>query len=196
MLGNWKININTTGMPQKVATAFAKMNETLIGAKYEDIAYIGSQMTNGTNHAVLAKQTILTGKDTENIVLVIFNEKPSDIEATLVSIERVVEGGGQLGGITLTDPTTDIPEEALAIWNDAFKGFVGSKVEPFGYLGSQVVNGTNFIFVAEVTPTVSNAESTVKIVTINSITKNVIFTDLLGNKHDNAFRYSFIWLKA
>ena len=44
MVGNWKINISTTGMPQKVATAFAKMNETLVGAEYENIAYIGSQI--------------------------------------------------------------------------------------------------------------------------------------------------------
>ena len=196
MVGSWKINISTTGMPQKVATAFAKMNETLVGAEYENIAYIGSQVVNGTNHAVLAKQTILTGRDTENIVLVIFNEKPSEMEATLVGIERVVEGGGQLGGITLADATADIPEDASAVWNDAFEGFVGSKVEPFAYLGSQVVNGVNLVFAAEVTPTTLNAEPTVKIVTINSATKDVIFTDLLGSKHDNTLGYSFTWLKA
>ena len=194
MLGNWEVNINTNGMPQKVATAFAKINETLVGAEYEPIAYIGHQVVNGTNHAVLAKQTVLTGKDTENIVLIVFNEKPGDMEAALVGIERVVESGGELGGIVV-DPTTDIPDVAQVAWDEAFDGFVGSNVEPFAYLGSQVVNGVNLIFAAEVTPVTPNAKKKAALVIINNAAHDVIFTDLLGNKNENALGYAFTWLK-
>ena len=94
MTGNWKVNVSTK-FPQPIATALSEMKDTLIGAEYTPIAYLGEQVVNGTNHAVLAEQTILTGKDTKNIVLLIFNVKPTQVGgATLVSIERIVEGNG------------------------------------------------------------------------------------------------------
>ena len=70
-LGSWNIDVNLNGMPQKIATAFDALSD-MIGACYKFIAYIGSQQTNGINHAVLAEQTILTGQDTKNIVILIF----------------------------------------------------------------------------------------------------------------------------
>lgn len=194
MLGSWEINVNTNGMPQKVATAFGKLSENLMGAEYEIIAYLGSQVVNGTNHAVLAKQTILTGRDTENIVVLIFNEKPSDMEATLVSIERVVEGGGKMGGVHLSDnPGFEIPTDAMADWQKVFNGYVGANVEPFAFLGSQVVNGVNQIFAATVTPVYPDAKTQACIVIVNASTKDVIFKNILGTKHDEAFGYSFTW---
>ena len=50
MVGNWEINVNVNGMPQKVASAVSKLNTTLMGAEYDPIAYLGSQVVNGTNH--------------------------------------------------------------------------------------------------------------------------------------------------
>jgi len=135
-LGGYDINVNTSGMPQAIATAFGKLSETLVGAEYTPIAYLGSQVVNGTNHAVLAEQLIITGKDTKNVVLIIFNEKPvKDAlpEVTLVNIERVLESGAPIGGIKV-EPTTDIPEDALNDFNEVMEGFVGSNVEPFAYL--------------------------------------------------------------
>lgn len=196
MVGSWNINVNTKGMPQKVASAVGKLAETLIGAEYEPIAYLGSQVVNGTNHAVLAKQTIITGKDTVNIVVLIFNEKPGEMEATLVSIERVVEGGAPLGGIQIGNPTTDIPTDAQAAWDEAFTAFVGSKAEPFAYLGSQVVKGTNYIFAATVTPVYPDAETKVCVVTVNPMTGSVAFDDLLATKHEKSLGYAFTWLKG
>lgn len=40
--GNWEININTNGMPQKIATAFSELNETMLGVEYDFVAYLGS----------------------------------------------------------------------------------------------------------------------------------------------------------
>ena len=67
ILGGWNIGVVTGGMPQKVATAFGKLAEQLIGCEYTPIAYLGSQQVNGINHAVLAEQTVITGKDTKYI---------------------------------------------------------------------------------------------------------------------------------
>lgn len=195
MVGSWNVKINTNGMPQKVATAIGALAEQLMGAEYEPIAYLGSQVVNGTNHAVLAKQTILSGRDTTNVVVLIFNEKPNDMKATLVSIDRVVEGGAPLGGIHV-DPKTEIPADAKEAWDTAFANFVGSKVEPVALLATQVVNGVNYIFAAEIAPLVPNAVSQVVLVTVNPTAGVLSFANLLESKHENSLGYAFTWLKG
>jgi len=195
MTGSWEVKVVTNGMPQKVATAFSALTEQLIGAEYEPIAYLGSQVVNGTNHAVLAKQILTTGRDTTNVVVMVFNEKPNSMEATLVSIDRIVEGGAPMGGIHI-DPQVEIPEDAKAAWNEAFEAWVGAKNEPIALLGTQIVKGTNYIFAATSTGVYPNAETKVCIVTLNPMTGTVAFGDLLENKHDASLGYSFTWLKG
>jgi hypothetical protein len=196
MLGSWKINVDVNGMPQKVATAVGKLSEQLMGAEYTPIAYLGSQNVNGTNHAVLAEQLIVTGKDTKNVVVLIFNEKPNEMECSLVNIERVVESsGGALGGIAV-DVKTDIPEDARDSFTKCFEGFVGSKVEPFALLGTQVVKGTNYIFAAQVTSVTAEPEVKASILIVNALTGEISFTDMLGTKTDALqLGYAFTWLK-
>ena len=191
MLGSWEVKV-TTGMPEKVATAFSKLNE-MVGAEYTPIAYLGSQVVNGTNHAVLAEQLLITGKDTRNIVLVIFNEKGMDV--TLVDIERVVESGGELGGIKVYEDTT-ITAEAKKALDKAFEGYVGMKIEPFALLGEQVTKGMNYIFAAEATPVVVDPEKTVMLITVNALTNSVAFVDILTSKQDvMSLGYAFTWMK-
>lgn len=196
MLGSWKINVDVNGMPQKVATAVGKLSEQLMGAEYTPIAYLGSQNVNGTNHAVLAEQLIITGKDTKNVVVLIFNEKPNEMECSLVNIERVVESsGGALGGIAV-DVKTEIPEDARDSFTKCFEGFVGSKVEPFALLGTQVVKGTNYIFAAQVTSVTAEPEVKASILIVNALTGEISFTDMLGTKTDALqLGYAFTWLK-
>lgn len=195
MFGNWKINPVVGGMPQKIATAFAKLSETLIGAEYEPIAYLGEQTVNGVNHAVLAKQILTTGRDTENIVVIIFNERPDAMEATLVSIERVVEGGMALGGVKIFDGDS-IPEDAKAAFKTTFTNYVGAKYEPIALLGTQVVNGINYIFAATLEPVVQNPEKQAVIVVVNDAAGSVAIEDLMKTKHESALGYSFTWLKG
>lgn len=193
MVGTWDVNISTK-MPQKVASAMADLADKLIGAEYTPITYLGSQVVNGTNHAVLAEQTIVTGRDSKNIVLLVFNEKPTDMELTLVSIERLVEGGNALGG-THIDVHTDIPEDAMKEWQTAFEGFLGAKYEPFAFLGTQVVKGTNYIFAVKVTPITLNGVPEVAIVTINTMTGTMAFANPFETKQSASLGYAFTWLK-
>lgn len=193
MFSSWDIAVNTNGMPQKVATAFAKLNE-MVGAEYEPIAYLGSQVVNGTNHAVLAEQILITGRDTKNIVLIIFNEKPGEMELTLVAIERVMNGGTPLGG-TIVDYQTEIPAEAKEAWAEAFEGFVGANVVPFVYLGTQVTKGVNYIFAATVTSVTETPKTGVAIVIVNAYERDVKFVNLLTDHQMATLGYAFTWLK-
>lgn len=190
MTGNWEIKVVKDGMPQKVATAFAKLAETMLGAEYEPIAYLGSQLVNGTNHAVLAEQIITTGRDTKNIVLMIFNEKPNDMEATLVSIDRIVEGGMPLGGIQI-DVTDNIPVDVA----DALGKLVGSKIEPIAMLGKQVVNGVNYILAATVTPVVPDAQTKAVVLTVNPEIGSLSAADIMTTRQEASLGYAFTWLK-
>jgi len=191
MFGNWDINVVVNKLPQKIATAFASLGETILGAQYTLIAYLGSQQVNGINHAVLAEQTIITGKDTKNIVLIIFNEKPEGV--SLVNIERIVESGEGFGGTTI-DVKTEIPENANAIFNESIGNFVGSSIKPFVLLATQMTKGMDYIFAATVTPVVPEAKPTVAIVTVNSLEKKISFIDVIqSNLNKKSLGYAFTW---
>ena len=194
-LGSWEVEVSVNMLPQKIASAVSKLSEQLIGAEYTPIAYLGSQVVNGTNHAVLAEQLITTGKDTKNIVVIIFNEKPNEMEATLVSIERVIESGGDLGGIAV-NVDIDIKGDAKDTYDKVFDGFVGSEIKPFAVLGSQVVKGVNYIYAATARTVAPEAKERAVIIVANATTGEVSFTDILNTKYDSlALGYAFTWLK-
>ena len=193
VFGGWEVKV-TDKMPQKVATAFGNLHDQLLGAQYTFIAYLGSQSVNGVNHAVLAEQLVISGKDTKNVVVIIFNERGMD--CNLVNIERVFESGGELGGIQIDVKTQDIPDEAQQAFDAVTTGFLGSNIEPFAYLGSQVTKGTNHIFAATITNTYPDAKPKVSLVVVNSMTGELAISDMLGTKHEAmALGYAFTWLK-
>lgn len=176
--GSWKVNVVLDGMPQKVATAFGELSETLVGAVYDPIAYLGSQTANGTNHAVLAKQTIVAGVDHTNIVILKFNEK--GMNCSLYGIEMVMQSGGAFGGFTI-DPKVkdDIPKEAMEAFKTVTEGWVGADIEPIAYLGSKVVKGIDVVFLAQVTGVYPGAEPEVKLIVVNGLTRTIDFEDIL-----------------
>jgi hypothetical protein len=191
MVGNWDVKVSTGGMPEKIATAVGDLK--IVGAEYTPIAYLGSQVVNGINHAVLAEQLVVAGKDTKNVVVIMFNERPEGV--TLVGIERVLESGGELGGIS-ADVKTDIPQDAKDAFDAVMNGFVGSKIEPFALLGTQITKGTNYIFAATLTPVTQDPKQSAVLVIANSLTGELSISDMLGTRHDAmALGYAFTWLK-
>jgi len=178
MLGTWDVNVSVGSMPQKVASAVSALSETLIGTMYTPIAYLGSQVVNGINHAVLAEQTVLAGKDTTNIVLMIFNEKGT--ECALTNIERVLESGNGFGGIDI-NVQTEINSTAQSLFDRTFEYFCGSTVTPFALLGTQVVKGLNYIFACTVKNVTEDANEKVVLVTINDLSLAPQFTYLLDS---------------
>jgi hypothetical protein len=186
-------------MPQKVATAFEKLKGTLVGADYEYIAYLGSQEVNGINHAVLAKQIVTTGRDSENIVVLIFNEKAVQTETptwvvTPVAIERVLESGAALGGATIrVDKILDLEGPEMGTWNEAFEGYVGISMRPIAYLGNQVANGIEFIYAATAEPMNLEGQKQAVIVRINPLERTVRVVNFLVDRGTDALNYAFNW---
>ena len=182
MLGSWKVNVSVNSMPEKIATAVGDLSN-MMGAEYSPIAYLGSQLVNGTNHAVLAEQTLVLGKDVKNIVVLIFHETTEGV--TLANIERVVEGGSGMGGTQIKVETGDnINADAMKVFNDAFAGFCGNVVNPFALLATQVVRGIDYIFACELTPMVADiaeVDKKVMLVTVNDTGLAPQFVNLLNS---------------
>ena len=197
--GNWKIDVNVNGMPQRIATAFEKLKDTLVGADYEFIAYLGSQEVNGINHAVLAKQIVTTGRDSVNIVVLIFNEKAVRTETptwviTPVAIERVLESGAALGGTTIdVDVVMDLESKTMKIWHDAFEGYVGISMRPIAYLGNQVTKGIDYIYAATAEPMNLEGQKQAVIVRINPMERTVRVVNFLVDRGTDALNYAFTW---
>ena len=200
MLGNYEIKVSTSGMPQKVASGLDKVFGSMLGASYDFIAYLGSQVVNGTNHALLMKQTLVTGKDVENIVLVILNEKPGDKggeSLSVVEIRTLFSSGGALGGYTI-NPQINIPADAKAEFDKHFAGFTGANLEPFALLATQVVNGIAYVFAVTSTLVLSPAcmersnSKSVKLIKIYNKFDKVEMLDVLDGGKPGV-GYAFNW---
>jgi len=151
MLGNYSINVSAGALPQKVATGFSKVFENMCGANYTPIAYLGSKVVNGMNHAILAEQKLVYKEDITSIVLVVLNEKPGDVGGesfSIVEITNLLSNGGKLGGLVI-DPKTDIPADAKAVFDKHFGGFLGAGNKPFALLATQMVRGGAYVFAVE-----------------------------------------------
>ena len=90
VLGGWTLPEETevASLPEDAAAAFAKANEGFVGNSLEPIAYLGRQIVNGTNYAILCRSTLVTADPISSIQVVIVSEN-AEGEATFSSIRTV-----------------------------------------------------------------------------------------------------------
>jgi hypothetical protein len=169
-LGGWEVDLAIGKFPQKVACALSVMD--LVGSTYEPVAYLGRQVVNGVNHAVLAFQHILSSTPSTNLVLMIIHEDPKEKDQVCVlrSVERVLSQSSAtaLGGRQLFF-NTDIPAEATTALEEATKTTLGIEVKPIALLGRQIVKGVNFVLLAETAPVVPDGQKELSLITVNSL---------------------------
>ena len=89
LLGGWNLDeIKSCNLPQKVQSAFTAITGEMTGADYEPIAYLGSQVVDGTNYRVLALQKLVVPNSEKRIVKMIIHEE-LDGSVRLVSVSGV-----------------------------------------------------------------------------------------------------------
>ena len=186
--GDWESKFSKNFL-QKIATAVSGGIE-VVGASYNVVAYLGQQTVNGINHAVLAEQTVLNGKDSKNAAVLVFNEKPNSNDVSLIDIRRIVESGGELGGVKV-DISFDIPAEVIEATNSALEGWVGADVNFVAYLGQQVKNGIDYILLAELVSIGPEDYTELVILVANDHNKSVRFDKLFEDSDDNQTASSF-----
>lgn len=89
LLGGWNLDeVKGCNLPQKAQSAFTAVTGDLVGADYEPIAYLGSQIVNGTNYRIIAVQRLVIPNSQPRIVKMIIHEE-TDGSVSLVSVSRL-----------------------------------------------------------------------------------------------------------
>ncbi len=78
LCGGWEItkdavNYPVCNLPEKVATVFSQVTKDLVGAKYEPLMYLSTQVVSGTNHMILCRETMSDAEHTVKISTMILN---------------------------------------------------------------------------------------------------------------------------
>ena len=144
IVGGWT-RAESPEVPGEVKALLEKAAEKLLGAEYEPVALIGSQVPDG-------------------------NASITDI------LESQAEGEalpGELTGAWENPESPVMTDEAKAAMDKALEKLVGADYKPIALLATQIVSGTNYSILCQVTPVVPDAESSFAIVHV--------YRDLEGN---------------
>ena len=78
-----------TTMPQKAASAWAALENGIVGAGYKPLVFVGTQIVKGTNYHFIAEQTLATLKPVRHIVKIAVNEFRGQYQIVPQSIEVI-----------------------------------------------------------------------------------------------------------
>ena len=88
-IGSWNMaEMKGVNLPQKAQSAFTSVTESLVGAKYEPVLYVGKQIVNGMNYCILASQQILVPNAELRLVKMIIHVSLEGT-ASIVSISGI-----------------------------------------------------------------------------------------------------------
>lgn len=95
LVGGWKLApMADCNLPQQVATGFSEVTQALVGATYEPVLYVGTQVVHGTNHMLICKQTLAAKGAPEHLVKMVLNQNCDDGSIVgqwaVVDIEQIV----------------------------------------------------------------------------------------------------------
>ena len=130
------VNSDCESLPQDVASALGIVTETLTGANYDFLWYVGNQIVNGTNHIFIAEQTLVTPGKEKKIVKFTLNIPNGSI-------------GGKGAKVASIEDHEDLDEDLQNLFDSTIGKLVGVSYKPIMFVGSQVVKGTNYYFVCE-----------------------------------------------
>lgn len=160
LLNGWKLNLESANkLPQVVASAFGNIFGDYVGGSYTPVYYVGTQQVNGVNHKLIAQRTMLTsgGKTVKSFAVVTINIPPGDVrgeKATKVSEESAVD-------FVLRDNIEKGFKRAMA-------DLLGTDNKPILELGTQVVKGTNYVFICESKEVYPGAEPYLTRIVVNN----------------------------
>ena len=93
--GGWELaNMQACNLPEKVASGFGEVTQSMVGAKYLPVLYVGKQVVHGVNHMLICKQTLAAQGVPEHLVKMVLNQVPDESSLvgkwSLVSVEQIV----------------------------------------------------------------------------------------------------------
>ena len=164
LLGGWTFKLEPANkLPQELASAFVNLLGAKFGGSYIPEFLVGTQLVNGINYKLIVKRQMLVsgGKTVTSFADVVINIPSGDARgenATIVSETDATD-------FVLRDEIETGVKKALAGWT-------GCSINPLIELGTQVVKGMNYIFVAECKGVYPGAEPYLARVAINNFQDN------------------------
>ncbi len=177
IVGGWS-RADCPVVTDEIRALLEKAQGNLTGAEYEAAAYLGSQLVSGTNHAVLCRITpVVPDAVARYAVVILYEDLEGNVEILdILDSEAEVEAfpdGEVLDGGWAAPDSPEVTDEAKAALGKALEKLVGAEYVPVALLATQIVSGTNYSLLCEVTPVVPDAEAHYTIVHV--------YEDLEGN---------------
>lgn len=163
-------------VPDEVRTLLEKAAQGLVGAEYEPVAYIGSQLVAGTNYALLCRITPVVPDAVPHYSIVTLYEDLDGNVSITETLDSQAEGeavAGEMTGAWENPESPAMTDAAKTALDKATEKLVGAEYRPIALLSTQLVSGTNYSILCQVTPVVPDAESSYTIVHV--------YQDLEGN---------------
>ena len=168
IVGGWS-SPDSVKLTDEATNALKKATEKLAGGTYEPIALLGTQVVAGTNYRLLCTFTPATeGADASYTIVTVYEDLEGNAEITeiLNSNAKVNVTAEVIDGGWVAPETPDVTEEAGKALQAAVSQMVGAQYNPLALMGTQVVAGTNYCLLCEITPVVENPESHYSVVTV------------------------------
>ena len=174
IVGGWT-RPDSPEITDEIRSMMKKANEVLAGAQFEPVSLIATQLVSGTNYRILCKETAtVPDAKTYYAVVTLYADLNGNVEITeiLNSEAEAVAAVEGVGSWAVVEPPV-VTEEAKTALDAAQEKKLGAEYEAVALLGTQLVSGTNYCLLCEITPVVPNPEVSYAIVTV--------YCDLEGN---------------
>ncbi len=93
LCGAWEItkdalNYPVCNLPENVASVFSQVTKDLVGAKYEPLMYLSTQVVSGINHMILCRETLSDAEHTVKISTMILNV-PANGDPQILAVNQL-----------------------------------------------------------------------------------------------------------
>lgn len=172
LTGGWS-RAESPVITDNIKALVEKAVEQLTGVDYTPVAYVGSQVVAGTNHLVLCKaEPVVPDAVQTYTLLTIYEDLQGKAEITEILASDAEAGIPDLAGGWNAPDSPVLTSEATAALEKSTEKLVGAEYTPIALLGTQVVAGTNYSILCEITASSPEAEPNYAVV--------IVYEDLEG----------------
>ena len=182
--GGWQAS-ESPEITSELHSVFDKALDGFAGVGYEPIAYLGSQIVAGTNHAFFCKaQVVYPNAQPYFAIVFIYEDLEGNAEiqdiASMTAYGELDENAGSAEQLDGGWAVKDVQDDGLMAFEKATEELVGVSYTPIRVLSSQVVAGMNYCVLCKAQVVAPNAEP--------YYTLAFVYEDLDGNAELTQFK--------
>ena len=184
LAGGWQ-NSESPEITSELRAVFDKALDGFVGVGYEPIAYLGSQIAAGTNHAFFCKAQVIYPNSMPYFAIVYIYEDPegkaeiTDI-ASMTVYGDLDENAGTAAQLPGGWSFAEAQEDGMAAFERASEYLTGASYTPIRVLSSQVVAGMNYCVLCQAQVVAPGAKPYYTLV--------FVYKDLQGNAECKQFK--------